>query len=200
MIVGVDFDNTIVCYDKLFYKVALKKRLIPKNLPAIKDEIRNYLREQKKENAWTELQGLIYGPRIFYAEPFSGVLDFFAYCKKHKISVYIISHKTRHPFLGSKHDLHMFAYKWLEEHGFYDLRKTGLSKNDVFFELTKEKKLMRIFKQKCTHYIDDLPEFLSEQKFPPGVKRVLFDPNGKYKNKYGFGYVTSWAEMIKKIK
>lgn len=200
MIIGIDFDNTIVCYDTLFYKIALKKGIISKDTPPIKDEIRNYLRKSDKENIWTELQGYVYGPGIVNAKPFKGIFDFFRYCKQRNILVYIISHKTRYPFLGSKYELHKYAHQWLSKQGFYDSRKAGLSRNNVFFELTKEAKLHRIAQQNCTHYIDDLPEFLSEQNFPSGVIRILFDPNSKYKSINEFENATSWHEIIKKIK
>lgn len=200
MIIGVDFDNTVVCYDNLFHKIGLKKGIVPAKVPPIKNEIRNYLRKHGKEDAWTELQGYVYGPGILDAKPFDGVVDFFVHCKKHKNKVYIISHKTLYPFLGSKYNLHKYAHKWLEQQGFYDSAKIGLAKKNVFFELTKEEKLKRIVKQKCTHYIDDLPEFLSEHKFPKGVNRILFDPNKKYHNKVDFECVVSWRELIKKIK
>lgn len=200
MIIGVDFDNTIVCYDKLFHKIAIEKGLIPKGIHQIKYEIRNYLRKHGKEDAWTELQGIVYGPGTLNARPFEGVLDFFMHCRKNKFKTYIISHKTIHPFLGSKYNLHEFAHKWLEKQGFYDSKKIDLSKENVFFELTKEEKLNRITKQGCTWYIDDLPEFLSDKKFPKNVGCILFDPNGRYKNKDIFERVESWKEMTEKIK
>ena len=200
MIIGIDFDNTIVCYDEIFYEMALNKGMIPKNLQKVKGEVRNYLRERGKENLWTQLQGYVYGPGTLKARPFAGALDFFIHCRKQRCKVCIISHKTIHPFLGSKYNLHEYAHKWLTQQGFYNTNKTGLSKNNVFFELTKEEKLKRIKKQECTHYIDDLPEFLGEESFPKGVKKILFDPNKKYKNHGGFYRIASWQEMIKKLK
>ena len=199
MIIGVDFDNTIVCYDKLFHKIAVKKNLIPRNLTPVKEEIRDYLRRKNKEHLWTELQGYVYGPCIFNARPFRGVKNFLIHCKKRKIRVYIISHKTIHPFLGLKHDLHEYANQWLEKQGFYSPR-IGLPKKSVFFELTKEEKLKRIKKQKCTHFIDDLPEFLLEKKFPDKVARILFNPNRGHKLNKNFQTIKSWPEIIKKIK
>lgn len=200
MIIGVDFDNTIVCYDEVFHGIAVKNGLIPKSVPAVKDEIRNYLRKHNNEEAWIELQGIVYGPCILNAKPFKGVLDFLKHCKQHKIKVYIISHKTLHPFLGLRHNLHDYAHKWLEKQGFHDSKKIGLPRKNVFFELTKEEKLNRVIKQRCTHYIDDLPEFLAEERFPPEIIRILFDPNGKYKKKNNFECIKSWYDMIKKIK
>ena len=200
MIIGVDFDNTIVCYDRLFHSIAVSNRHIPNNVPQTKEDVRNYLREQKKEEIWTELQGMVYGPEILNANPFDGVMDFFMHCKKNKIVTCIISHKTLYPFLGSKHSLHEYAHLWLEKQGFYDTKRTGLSKGSVFFELTKEEKLGRIAKQGCTHFIDDLPEFLNEKKFPPNVVKVLFDPNAKCKDTGNIESVSSWFEMIEILK
>jgi hypothetical protein len=166
------------------------------------------LREHGKEQIWIELQGMAYGPEILNAEPFDGVMDFFMDCKKHKIPFYIISHKTLYPFLGLKrlkHSLHEYAQLWLEKQGFYGTKKIGLAKEQVFFELTKEEKLKRIIKQECTHFVDDLPEFLSEKGFPKQTIPILFDPNGKckntvWKNRNTFECISSWHEISKKIK
>ena len=199
MIIGVDFDNTIVSYDKLVYRIALEKGLIPKDIAPAKNVIRDFLRKCGKEKIWTELQGFIYGPCILEAEPFPGVFYFFEYCKKEGIAAYIISHKTRYPFLGPKYDLHDFANKWIEKQGFYDA-KIGFSKENIFLELTKEEKLKRIAELKCTHFIDDLPEFLDEKDFPKNVVKILFDPNSKYSSIGHFEHAVSWPEIMKKIK
>jgi hypothetical protein len=199
MIIGIDFDNTIVCYDNSFMKIIEEDVDIPDDLAPVKDEVRNFLRKQGKENKWIEMQGFVYGPGILDAEPFPGVKNFLLHCKKNGIKACIISHKTLNPFMGKKYNLHEYAKKWLEKNGFYDKDGTGLAKNDVFFELTKEEKLNRIMEQKCTHYIDDLPEFLSEKKFPGKVKKILFDPNGRYRENK-FEAVNSWKGMITRLK
>lgn len=177
MVIGVDFDNTIVNYDSVFHAVALERGLIPSSLPATKQHVRDYLRGVDQEPAWTELQGDVYGPKMRLAGAFTGVLDFFHTCRKMDIRVAIISHKTQFPFLGPRHDLHQAAQDWLSFMGFYDAARGGLVLDQVYFELTKEAKLSRIGHLGCTHFIDDLPEFLSERGFPPNVERILFDPN-----------------------
>ena len=48
MIVGLDFDNTIINYEKLFKKVAYKKKLVPKNIKSNKNSIKQYLISKKK--------------------------------------------------------------------------------------------------------------------------------------------------------
>lgn len=64
MRLGIDFDNTIVCYDELFHRVALEQGLIPADLPVNKSEVRNHLRRVGKEPLWTEMQGSVYGARM----------------------------------------------------------------------------------------------------------------------------------------
>src|SRR5260221_9194382 len=98
MLVGLDFDNTIVCYDRLFHKLARERGLIPESVPANKGAVRDYLRSIDRENDWTEMQGIGYGPRIAEAEPFPGVHDFLNACKTPGVRVAIISHKTKHPY------------------------------------------------------------------------------------------------------
>ena len=48
MKIGVDFDNTIACYDSLFMEVALKERILKdESLCFKKKDIRSYLRNQE---------------------------------------------------------------------------------------------------------------------------------------------------------
>jgi len=194
MHIGVDFDNTIVCYDALFHKVAREKNLIPAGVPENKSEVRNYLRRVGNEDAWTEMQGYVYGPRIVEAAPYPGVREFFQACRAAGVRVSVISHKTRHPFIGEPHDLHAAARNWLEQQGFFDSARIGLPREHAYFELTKPAKLERIARCGCTHFIDDLPEFLGEAAFPPGVLRILFDANQLYANENRFLRVETWAE------
>lgn len=199
MIVGVDFDNTIVCYDPVFYALARERNLIPENSPCSKGKIRDYLRNCGKEDAWTEMQGTVYGPGMQGALPYPGVIEFFLECKKRKITVYVISHKTLYPFEGPKYNLHESAQKWLADNGFYDPLKIGLSHEQVFFALTKEEKFERIKKIACTYFVDDLPEFLLDSQFPEKVGKILFDPNQNYPHENQLQQASSWKEISKII-
>jgi hypothetical protein len=192
MRIGVDFDNTIVCYDALFHRVCRERDLIPAGLPVNKTDVRDHLRRIGREDDWTEMQGYVYGARMGEAEAFPGALDFFRACRSTSVDVCIISHKTRHPYRGEQHDLHRAAAAWLEQMGFHDPADIGLPRDRVFFELTKLDKLARIGREGCTHFIDDLPEFLAETAFPEAVDRILFDPNQLHAAGT-FTRVTSWA-------
>ena len=193
MLIGIDFDNTIVSYDGVFHKLAVENGLIPEDSPTSKVQVRDYLRQQGQENAWIELQGYVYGARMLEAKPFPGVLEFFCLCKDQGISVCIVSHRTRHPFIGPRYDLHQAARKWVQHYDFYE--QTGVSPERVYFELSKQEKLDRIGQQGCDLFIDDLPEFLAEPDFPTGVQRILFDPNSRNPTEFRFERVTSWEQI-----
>jgi hypothetical protein len=196
--IGIDFDNTIVCYDALFHRVARERGLIPADLPVNKSDVRNHLRRAGQEDIWTEMQGYVYGARMAEAEPYPGALDFFHNCRQAGIPVCIISHKTRHPFLGERHDLHLAARQWLEQQGFFDPRKIGLDRGQVFLELTKQAKIERIAQNGCAQFIDDLPELLAEPSFP-NIERILFDPNNLYSAETKFFRALSWREIWQKL-
>lgn len=195
MLIGVDFDNTIVCYDRLFHRLALERDWIPAGLEADKSSVRDYLRGVDREDDWTLLQGIAYGSRIDEAAAFPGVKEFFAECREGEVPVCIVSHKTRHPYRGPKLDLHGAARSWLGAHGFVGDTAIGLPEDRVFLEETKQAKLERIAKAGCTHFIDDLPEFLLEEDFPTDVCRILFDPAGQYSPPDDILHFTSWQDL-----
>src|SRR5579883_183238 len=119
MNIGIDFDNTIVCYDQIFYGESVARGLVPADIEPRKEAIRNYLRDNAKEDLWTELQGYVYGPGLKGAKPFPGILDFFHNCLRAGINTHIISHKTKFPYTGAQYDLHASAQQWLLDKKFY---------------------------------------------------------------------------------
>jgi hypothetical protein len=195
MLVGLDFDNTIVCYDQLFHRLAREQGLIPETVPVTKGAVRDYLRSIGREPDWTEMQGVGYGPRISDAQPFPGVKAFLAGCKAAGVRVVIVSHKTKHPYLGPKYDLHAAAHTFLYAHGFYETADTGLSPESVYLELTKQAKLDRIGALGCDVFVDDLPEFLGELSFPTKPRKILFDPADANPDRADCTRVASWDRV-----
>jgi hypothetical protein len=192
MLIGVDFDNTIVSYDALFHRLALEEELVSDDVPATKELVRDHLRATGREDDWTRLQGIAYGPRLAGAAAFPGAVEFFAAAREAGIRTAIVSHKTRHPYRGERHDLHAAARAWIEA--------AGLEAGEVHLELTKDAKLERIGRIGATHFVDDLPEFLAEPAFPEGVERILFDPNGsEAAASSGFPRASSWAELTRML-
>ncbi len=195
MIIGVDFDNTIVCYNGLFRKLAVEQDLVPPGIRESKNAIRDYLRQIGQEDRWTELQGYTYGPGMREARLFPGVLEFFDRCRRVGREVFIISHRTRYPFLGPRHDLHQAARDFLAEHGFNDPARIGLAADHIHFFESKAEKVARVNQSGCTHFIDDLPEILTAAELRPEVERILFDPNGLHADCPGLRRVGSWPAI-----
>ena len=196
MRIGIDFDNTIVSYDELFRRVAIEQQLVPDTIPVSKTEVRNYLRKAGKEDLWTAMQGVVYGKRMTEAKAFPGVLDFMRACHRANIPLFIASHRTKFPIVGEMYDLHAAARDWLRLQGVPDL----IPDDQIHFELTKEAKLDRINARDCTHFIDDLPEFLAMPGFPASVQRFLFNPQNAPVDLQGVVSMTSWSGIQKYFK
>lgn len=197
MRIGLDFDNTIVCYDAAFHRAARERGLIPEGVTPTKDGVRNWLREAGREDDWTALQGYIYGARMDLAAAFPGVRDFMRKAAEAGCALDIVSHKTRHPYRGEKYDLHKAALGWLEAQGFFDDKALGLDRANVHLELTKDSKLARIGALDCDVFVDDLPELLGEARFPADTQRVLFDPNDAAPDSAAYARVRSWGEATR---
>lgn len=193
--IGIDFDNTLVNYDALFHRVALDQQAIPASLARSKVAVRDYLRAIGREPVWTEMQGTVYGPRLDEAQAYPGATEFLHWALAHDIEVYIISHKTRFPFLGRKHDLHEAARRWVARHLVGSMAPL-VSPANIFFELTKEEKLRRIEATACSYYIDDLPEILLASGFPTGVRRILFDPDAHHEADDSLLSMRSWQDVL----
>tara|TARA_Y100001934_G_scaffold36381_1_gene41833 strand:- start:2803 stop:3411 length:609 start_codon:yes stop_codon:yes gene_type:complete len=194
MHIGIDFDNTIVCYDRVFHAAALERGLIRTEIPASKQAVRDHLRESGREADWTKLQGYVYGIKLLEADAYPGVIEFIRDFKHRDIPISIISHKTRVPYSGPKYDLHRAAMRWIASQS--DLQENAYK---ISFHETKLEKLAQIRTAGCTHFIDDLPEFLTEPAFPRLVTRVLFDPEGKKEDHLDYSRQRSWLEISSTI-
>lgn len=194
MRIGIDLDNTIVCYDGLFHRVAVRRGLIPRDVATDKQAVRDYLRAAGRSDAWTELQGVVYGEAMSEAGLYPGVSDFFAEALGNDWTIFVISHRTRFPYLGPPHDLHATAHVWLAASGLTDSSRLGLAETSVFLEVSLEDKLQRIVEQRCDAFIDDLPELLLHPDFPQEVERICFDPANRC-SEAGLPRVQAWHEL-----
>lgn len=178
--IGIDLDNTLVSYEHLFLALAQEQGLVPPDVTLSRIQVRNRLRAENREDLWTELQGEAYGPRMKDAVPFDGAAEFLARCKDAGATVFIVSHRTRHPYRGGKHDLHEAAIQWLEARGFVGRNGSGLPHANVLFKRTPGDKLTAIRALDCNHFVDDLPELLGDDRFPTSTTPILFDPMGAW--------------------
>lgn len=194
MRIGIDFDNTIVSYDALFHRVALERSLVPADLPPTKLGVRDHLRQTGREDAWTELQGYVYGARMDQADAYPGAIDFFCWAHLAGMNLSIVSHKTRHPFIGHPYDLHEAARGWVRKF-LTDQPRPPIREADVYFELTKEDKLARIGALDLDCFIDDLPEILLAAAFPQRTAGLLFDPDGMLPREDRIPAFRSWRQL-----
>ena len=195
IVLGLDFDNTIACYDGVFQLAAREKGLIGDDVGASKDQIRDYLRRTNREDDWTELQGFVYGARLDQASIFDGALETMQSLLLGGVQLRIISHKTLHPFKGPRYDLHAAARGFLERRDIAGSANSLLAKRNVFFELTLIEKLARTKEQGCTHFLDDLPEVLNHPHFPAHAMRLLFDPQNQHATQAHLQRISSWREL-----
>ena len=198
-VIGVDFDNTIVCYDDLFHRIAVERGLVPAGLEPCKSEVRDFLRRSGREQDWTELQGYVYGACMAEARAFPDAVEFFTQCSKRRMPVYIVSHKTRTPVIGPEHDLHQAARSWLEAEGFFDPARVGLSPDHVYFGATRSEKIELIRKLSCTHFIDDLEETFCDPAFPANVEKMLFGARGRTVVPPGVRLMPDWRRIIEHV-
>ena len=193
MRIGIDFDNTIACYDGVFHAAArLRRGLIPAELPPDKNSIRDHLNGTGRNDDFTELQGYIYGARMNLVALYPDFVEFVAAARKAGHELFIVSHKTRHPMLGPKHDLHAAAKEFLAACGLVGDGASQIDPARVFFELTPQDKVARAAALACEVFIDDLPEILAMPGFPKGMRRILFDPENRFENS-GYHRGSSWA-------
>lgn len=203
MRIGVDFDNTIAGYDRLFARLAVEEGLLPASPGGGKRAVRDGLRARPGgEAAWQRLQGLAYGARMAEAELIAGAAGFLERCRRAGVPVHVVSHKTRHSaFDPQRVDLRRAALGWMEAHGFFRPDGLGLDREQVFFEETRAAKIARIRALGCSHFIDDLEEVFAEPSFPRDVAAILYDPGGQAANGNGGAYrsFADWRQITEHV-
>lgn len=194
MIIGIDFDNTIIDYSDLFYEAGLSLGVLPENTGCNKKAIREYLIGIGQEDNWIRIQGLVYGEHIRNANVMAGFLQFSYLCYQKGWKIFIVSHKTRDSILGEKFNLHTSAFSWLEKNGIYGSGIRG-AVNGVFFEATRSEKVSRINQLGCEIMIDDLANVLLHPELRKMITKILYDPTGNSTPDPGYVTAGSWDQI-----
>jgi hypothetical protein len=193
MRIGLDFDNTIVCYDQAINRLAEETFDLPAGLPRNKTALRDYLRAEGREAEWTLFQGALYGPGMRYAEPFEGALAAIVALQASGHILFIISHRTLYPYAGPKHNLHEAAQGWVAQR----LHSRGLlERSAVHFFEAREQKIAAIGRLGCDIFLDDLHEVLADPLFPPSTEKLWFNPHGGTAAPEGLVPVRTWRELV----
>jgi phosphoserine phosphatase len=195
--IGIDFDNTIVGYDELMYRIALDRGLIDGNGDRTKRAVRDRVRQLADgEIEWQKLQALAYGPLIGEARLLDGADEFIRRCRDAGMAVVIVSHKTEYAsFDETRTNLRTAAIAWMAAHRFFDRDGLGLGRDAVFFESTRADKIGRIRAVGCSHFIDDLEEVFLEASFPREVQKILYAPDAALVPASSATVVPSWRAL-----
>lgn len=186
MIIGIDLDNTLIDYRNAFWFTALEtgtlleseREDITENgnpIPS-KNEIKKYLLSHENGNyKWEYLQGQVYGNNIHHAQIFPGVANFLLHCRRRGEKVFLISHKTEYGHYDkNKTSLREAALNFLETNYLFS-DAFDMTRDDIFFFDTRQKKVNKIAELNCDYFIDDLSEVFEEPDFPTGTKKILFN-------------------------
>ena len=195
MKIGIDFDNTIAKYDKLFVNVALSEGFIDAELSGYdKVALRDYLRKQPDgETSWMKLQGLVYGQYMSDAELMPSFVRFLMKCNARSYQVFVVSHKTEFGHFDTNNvSLRTEAMKWMTNKRFFDVEYLNLKRSNVFFANNRDDKVAKITELRCDYFIDDLPEVFANDGFPPNTRKIIFSNSGKVAAEHHGDYVDDW--------
>jgi hypothetical protein len=180
VIIGLDFDNTLICYDELFHRLAMEAGVACPASGASKRAIRDLARRSPGADAtWQRLQGLAYGPRIQEAHLFPGLRDFFERCVQEHADLVVVSHKTEYASDdATRTPLRTAALDWMDRQGLFHFAAGVLKRGSIHFCASREYKVARIRELGCTWFVDDLEETFLEPNYPREVRGIFFAPEG----------------------
>lgn len=173
--VGIDLDNTIISYNNSFLRLA-KKYNLSKTRSLNKNIIKKNIIKKFGMSEWTRCQGEIYGKEILINNSHKDVKKNLIFLKK-KFNIFLISHRSKYPYLGKKINLHERAIQWLNKKKFLGENEI-FTKKKVFFETSLQKKIERINKLNCKIFIDDLSLVL--KKLPRSTSKIHFSNKIEY--------------------
>ena len=93
--IGIDFDNTMACYDQAFAEVAALMGFQSSHEVATKVNVKQSFQNcLNGDLLWQRLQGQVYGRHMLLAKVFAGVHEFICLARMRGHEVFVVSHKT----------------------------------------------------------------------------------------------------------
>ncbi len=182
--IGVDLDNTLIDYSKLFTSVGREMGVLPVEFEGDKQAVRDWLRQMEEtgEQAWQRLQAEVYGRAILSAPMYEGALTFIEHSLSLGYEVMIISHKTPYAAqdLQKRFHLQKQAMKWIEQQLNVGCQGVFQWQKNVFFLETRAAKVSQISTCGCDIFIDDLLAVLQDAQFPQTTQKYWFSPANEY--------------------
>ncbi len=195
--IGIDFDNTMIDYNDVFFELGRERGWIPEELLHSKESVKKFLVETDGDDLrWQRLQADAYGQGILRARVFSGFMEFLSQVSQSGHDVIVISHKTETSNLDRVTPLREWARRWLEQSGI------AHKVSKVYFESTLEDKIGRIIQAGCHVFVDDLMHVLCQPSFPPEVKKIWFANSGETDERtesFSIVRTEKWTEIAQEI-
>ena len=201
MRIGLDFDNTIAGYDSVFLHAARTQGFLGAEFCGGKREIRDAIRSLPGgEMKWQKLQGQVYGRLMENAELIEGVAEFLTACKKRRLPVVVVSHKTKFGHYDpDRINLRDAAKNWMKNNGFFSQTGFAIPVENVYFENDRGDKIARIREVGCSHFVDDLEEVFLDPSFPEDIVTILFAGTSEPAPDGPFQACRTWCEISNAI-
>ena len=196
-VIGIDSDNTVINYDHIFHRIAAQRQLIPLNTVKNKRYVRDKIWQLPDGDIeWQKLQAVAYGSSISDAFPAIGIVEFLRDCLVRSVKINIVSHKTQFAaYDETDTNLRSAAISWMVNNLGLDKSELGFNRDDIYFESTREDKVLRVGCLGCTHFIDDLVETFQENQFPKNVKKILYSPMDEPPDISGIEFFGDWKSI-----
>lgn len=195
--IGIDFDHTIVDYGNIFTERACSLGYLESGVERSKDEVKKNLKESNEsEKKWGILQAEVYSEGIRSANVMEGFDAFMEECRKHRLPVTIISHKSKNnPFDPQNRNLQQPALDWMRTNRFFDENGFGFDLSQIYFVETLEDKIEKINTLNCSHFIDDLLKVLLHPLFPKSTRKIHFSTEAINDNSLPVDYAGNWRNI-----
>jgi hypothetical protein len=168
--IGLDFDNTVIRYDAVFHRLAIRRGWLPARPALTKERVKKLLlKEDGNDLRWQALQAKAYGEGIMGAVFFPGCREFLRHAKENGHEVFIVSHKSKSSHFDPSVKLREWSAKWLAKNA-----RGVIPVKNVFFAATRDEKVKRIAGLDLDMFIDDLLPVLEHPDFPSATARIHF--------------------------
>ena len=187
----IDLDNTVAIYDDLILEICNDLKVgIPEACKS-KLSISNYLKSSDRNDLWTEIQGICYGPKMYQAKVATGFRKYAEFLKKSNCRLTLVSHKTQFPASGLEVDLRLAARSWIDQnlYGVFDT---------IYFENTLISKVSRIKKIDPRLLVDDLESVLLKSELGKDRSVLIHNFETECRSQY-YQTITTWDRVRQKI-
>ena len=187
----IDLDNTVAIYDELILEICNNLKVVIPKAYKTKLSISNYLKSICRNDIWTEIQGICYGPMMHKAKVANGFREYAEFLKKSKCRLTLISHKTQFPASGLEVDLRLAARSWINQNlnGVFDA---------IYFENTLNSKISRIKKIDPCLLVDDLESVLLKSELGKDRSVLIHNFEIECQSQY-YQTITTWNLIRQKI-